>query len=311
MVDVIIPVYKPTEKLILLLEALSNQTKPAEHIILYNTEQAYFDKFDLKWQITKKYPNINVYHHGRDEFDHGGTRRKAVLCSEADVFVCMTDDAIPANDQLLELLHEGLMQAEDIAVCYARQLPADDCKEIERYTRAFNYPEQSMLKGQADTERLGIKTYFCSNVCAAYKREVYDKLGGFVEHTIFNEDMIYAGRAVQSGYRICYEAKAQVVHSHNYGMVMQFHRNFDLGISQAEHPEIFASLKSESEGAKMVKKTAVHLLKTGHPFEIIRLVTGSAAKLFGYKLGKNYRKLPKKFVVSFAMNKEYVKKHLA
>lgn len=36
------------------------------------------------------------------------------------------------------------------------------------------------------------KTFFCSNVCAMYRRSIYEKLGGFVKHTIFNEDMIFA-----------------------------------------------------------------------------------------------------------------------
>ena len=37
------------------------------------------------------------------------------------------------------------------------------------------------------------KTYFCSNVCAAYKKSIYEEIGGFVKKAIFNEDMIYAG----------------------------------------------------------------------------------------------------------------------
>ena len=37
--DVIIPVYKPSEKLIRLLERLKAQTHPAGRIILINTEQ--------------------------------------------------------------------------------------------------------------------------------------------------------------------------------------------------------------------------------------------------------------------------------
>ena len=56
--------------------------------------------------------------------------------------------------------------------------------------------------------RLGIKTFFCSNVCAAYRREIYEELGGFVKHTIFNEDMIYAAKAVEAGYAIAYAADA-------------------------------------------------------------------------------------------------------
>ena len=49
---------------------------------------------------------------------------------------------------------------------------------------------------------MGIKTYFCSNVCAAYKKDIFEKLGGFVDRTIFNEDMIYAGNLIQQDIRL-------------------------------------------------------------------------------------------------------------
>lgn len=66
--------------------------------------------------------------------------------------------------------------------------------------------------------------------------------------TLFNEDMIYAATAMDAGYAVAYVPEAKVVHSHNLTPMQQFHRNFDLAVSQAEHPEIFAELKSEGEG---------------------------------------------------------------
>lgn len=113
----------------------------------------------------------------------------------------MTDDALPADQYLLENLVRGLTEKESTAVAYGRQLPDRDCGIIERYTRAFNYPEESRLKTREDLPELGIKTYFCSNVCAAYKRSVYLELGGFTKKTIFNEDMIFAAGAMERGIR--------------------------------------------------------------------------------------------------------------
>lgn len=125
---------------------------------------------------------------------------------------------------------------------------------MEQYTRQFNYPEESRVKWLADLPELGIKTYFCSNVCAMYRRELYLQLGGFVQKAIFNEDMIFAGELIQKGYGVAYAAEAKVVHSHNYSAIQQFHRNFDLAVSQADHPEVFAGIRSEGEGIRLVKK---------------------------------------------------------
>ena len=58
---------------------------------------------------------------------------------------------------------------------------------------------------------------------------------------------------LQDDYAIAYVAEARVIHSHNYGCAAQFHRNFDLAVSQADHPEVFAGIHSEGEGIRLVR----------------------------------------------------------
>ena len=71
--------------------------------------------------------------------------------------------------------------------------------------------------------------------------------------------MIFAAGAVKAGYGIAYVPEAKVYHSHHYTNMEQLRRNFDLGVSQADHPEVFAGVPSESEGIKLVKQTIAHL----------------------------------------------------
>ena len=132
---------------------------------------------------------------------------------------------------------------------YARQLPEKSSSILEHCAREFNYPDCSLIKSENDLQSMGIKAFFASNVCAAYDRSVYEKLGGFVEHTIFNEDMIYARGLIGKGYGIAYVAEAKVYHSHNYSGIEQFRRYFDLGVSHAQYPAVFGGIKSESEGS--------------------------------------------------------------
>lgn len=304
-VDVIIPLYKPGKELFSLLEKLKGQTVSVGRIILMNTEEKYFEQLTYGTDFDDRFRNItSVYHLSKREFDHGKTRRTGVKKSTADYFVMMTQDAMPANEKLLENLLKPL-QEEKIAVSYARQLPAEDCRVIESYTRKFNYPDESRIKTLADLETLGIKTYFCSNVCAAYKRSVYDELGGFVKRTIFNEDMIYAAKAVKAGYNVAYTAEAEVVHSHNYTNGQQFKRNFDLGVSQAEYPEVFKNVPSEKEGKKMVSSTLKYLWKDKKKKWIPYFCMQCVSKYAGYLLGKHYRKLPHKLVMKCTSNRQY------
>ena len=73
-----------------------------------------------------------------------------------------------------------------------------------------------------------------------------------------------------------------------------FFPGLELAVSQADHPEVFGGIKSESEGIKMVQKTAGFLLKQGLPGAALlpRLIFQSGMKYLGYRLGKRYRSLP-------------------
>lgn len=303
-IDVIIPVYKPDKSFLKLIDMLEKQTLPVHKIILMNTEEKYFDQLAYENRFLEKYHNVEVSHLSKKEFDHGGTRRIGVGKSDADIFVMMTQDALPADAELIEHLVKSLSK-EGVATAYARQLPREDCSEAEKFMRQFNYPSESRVKTSADLEELGIKTFFCSNVCCAYKREIYDKLGGFVKHAIFNEDMLYAAKALKAGYKVAYVAQAQVIHSHNYTCKQQFKRNFDLGASQAMHPEVFAEVSSEGEGIKSVKKTIAHLKDQGMSKKVPYVVVQSGCKYMGYLLGKHYKKLPKKIILKCTSNVEF------
>lgn len=309
-VDVILPTYKPGKQVIRLIESLENQTYPVHKIIIMNTEEKYFDALFYGTGFLEKYKNIEVHHISEKEFDHGATRNRGTTYSNADIFICMTHDAVPADEYLVEKLVDALENTKGAAAAYARQLPLPECREIEKFTRSFNYPKETRVKSQEDLDELGIKTYFCSNVCAAYNRNIFDMLGGFVKKAIFNEDMIFAGRAVQAGYKIVYAAEAQVIHSHNYSCMQQFQRNFDLGVSQADHPEVFSGISSQSEGISLVKKTIKHLTEMKLKRQIPYLIVSSGFKYIGYQLGIHYKRLPYDIIEKCSSNKLYWKKKI-
>lgn len=302
--DVIIPVYKPTKKLFLLLDMLKEQTVAVNRIILINTEKSYFEILIAGTDFWQRYKNVTVKHISRREFDHGSTRRWAVAESDSDYFVMMTDDAVPADKQMLEKLLAPVYEGE-AAMSYARQLTGEEGSVLEKFTRNFNYPEKSELKSAADLKTRGIKAFFASNVCAAYDRKVYDSLGGFVKHTIFNEDMIYARGLIDAGGKIAYVAEAEVYHYHNYTGIQQFKRNFDLGVSHAQYQQVFGGVATENEGIRLVKETVGYLFKIKKPWLIFKLFWQSGCKYLGYFMGKRYRLLNPGLVKRFSMNKAY------
>lgn len=307
-VDVVIPTYKPGKKFSRLLKMLQRQTWPVGKIIVMNTEKSFWNEHGFEG-----IKNLEVHHLTKEEFDHGETRNRGMRFSRADIVVFMTDDAVPADEHLIEALVKAFEQrgpeGEAVIMAYARQLPDKDCPLAERYTRSFNYPEESCVKTRTDLEQMGIKTFFASNVCCAYDREKFWFQGGFIRRTIFNEDMIFAGKALlQDDYAVAYAAGARVIHSHNYNCRQQFKRNFDLAVSQADHPELFGCVRSESEGIRLVKSTARFLIRRGKPWLVPGLVVKSGFKFLGYRAGKCYRLLPKWLILKLTMNREYWKK---
>ena len=241
-----------------------------------NTEKAYWNADGYR-----DIPGMEVHHLTKEEFDHGGTRNLAAWYSESDIMIFMTDDAVPQDEYLIENLLKGLDQTgpegETVAVAYAKQLPTKDCRTIERYTRSFNYPDRPMVKTKKDLKPWE-SNLFCFQCLLCVPQGYFPKLEGFVNSTIFNEDMIYAATAMDAGYAVAYVPEAKVVHSHNLTPMQQFHRNFDLAVSQAEHPEVFVDLKSEGEGIRLVKQTAKYLLTHFRGYLIPELVVGSGCK---------------------------------
>ena len=286
-VDLIIPTYKPGEKFKKSLKRLAQQTRKPDRIILINTEAQYFDE-----EMIRPYDNVEVHHIKKENFDHGATRDYgASLAEDADILMFMTDDAIPKDKYLVENLIKAFNDPK-VSAAYGRQMADPKKNYIEYYTRIFNYPEESRIKRREDLDTLGIKTFFCSNVCSAYRKTDYDAMGGFEHKTIFNEDMIMASKLIEDGKAVAYQADARVWHWHDYKAMQQLHRNFDLAVSQVDHGGLFLKVKSESEGVKMVISTIRHVIDSGF-------------KLIGYKLGRNYKKLPRWMILKLTMNKTY------
>ena len=301
-IDVIIPTYKPGKEFEKLIGRLQKQEYPIHKIIIINTRTDIFPE-----ELDRSNYEIEITHIEPDQFDHGGTRNMGAGMSDADIVVYMTQDAIPVDEKLIGTFAKIFEENPDIGIAYGRQLPREECNIIERYTRRFNYPEKSLIKTKEDLPKLGIKTFFCSDVCAAYRRNYLLSAGGFENPTIFNEDMIFAGKRIYAGDKVAYVAEAKVIHSHNYTGRQQFHRNFDLAVSQTQHPEVFEGVPSEGEGIRMVKATAKYLVRNGYPWKVFMLVYQSGCKYIGYFLGKRYEKLPMWLILKCTSSRKYWK----
>ena len=120
--------------------------------------------------------------------------------------------------------------------------------------------------------------------------------------------MLIAAEFLMANKKIVYAPDMRVIHSHSYTLKQQFSRNFDIGVFLAQHAEMFRGISAQSEGIKMVKWVILQLLKQGRFLSIVYYVLECAAKLFGNKMGGNYKKLSDSTILRCTMNKKYWKK---
>lgn len=310
--DVVILTHIPKDDVILSLEKLLKQSTKPSKIVIYNTcENLFFSKIVNveKFKELINLSNVKVIHIKEDEFDHGRARNDASKLCESNYILFLTDDAIPYDEHMCEEMLNSFDKYSTVnskvAVVYARQLAKSDAKLKERYVREFNYPDYDIIKEKSKEEELGIKNYYCSNVCAMYDRDIFNTLGRFEEDIILNEDTFYVYNAINKGYRVVYSSDAKVLHSHNLSFKEQFSRNFDIGVSQYERKEIFSKIPSTKEGKKMVLNVSKRLLGGFHIIMFIDFMIECFYRYMGFNKGKRFESLTIDECMKYASNKNY------
>lgn len=281
------------------LSAFKLQTlKPDEVIIIDSSSN------DDTVKIAKEH-GFRVEVIDKRDFNHGATRRFGIeLAPNADIVIYLTQDAILANPKALENLIREFDNSQ-VGASYGRQLPHKDATPIAAHARLYNYPSKSRVKSAQDIPELGLKTAFCSNSMAAYRRSALLQCGGFPVDTIVNEDMYVAARMIKEGWKVAYSAEAVVYHSHNYTYIEEFRRYFDQGVFHARQPwlrEEFGS--AEGEGMSFVL-SGFRYIKARHMSLVPSLIIRTILSFLGYKLGKLEAHLPLSIKKRLSMHPHY------
>lgn len=130
-------------------------------------------------------------------------------------------------------------------------------------------------------------------------------VGGFPSNIIFGEDTYVAARMLLAGWKVAYTADATCYHSHDYTIMEEFRRYFDIGVFHSQEKWFIDLLgKAEDEGTKFVLSEQKYLLKKA-PWLIPSAILRTVVKLMGYRLGQLEYQLPRQMVKKCSMNKGY------
>lgn len=289
LISVLIPTYNGENSINELLTKVHEQDLKNEfdlEIIIVDSSST-----DNTIKIANNWGNIKVVVIENKSFDHGGTRNYLASHAKGDFLLYLTQDAMPYDENLIYNLARNFKD-DTLAISYARQIPNKNAHPLEKFARNFNYPDFDVLKQKEDIKELGIKTFFNSNVCSMYKRTFFDQLGGFPEKLILNEDMVLASKAILNDYKVLYCSSAKVYHSHDYNLIQQFKRYFDIGMAFNQTLYLLEYASNEKEGIKMVGRMNRYLINEKRIDLIPYAFAQNLSKFIGYYLGKKHGLIP-------------------
>lgn len=294
----IVPTYNGRKDLARLLDSLAVQTAAFDTFIVDSSSK------DGTLELARERVN-NVTVIPSAEFNHGGTRQLMIDKNPGyDIYVYLTQDACLAEKTAIEQLVKPFSDPRVGAVC-GRQLPHLDATPLAQHARLFNYPDGIQVKVMADAPSLGIKTAFMSNSFAAYRSAALKAAGGFPGHVIFAEDMYLTAKMLMQGWKVAYAGDAQCRHSHNYSLMEEFKRYFDMGVFHAREPWIRENFGGAGgEGLRYVK-SELSFLGLGRFYLWPSAIVRNSVKLAGYKLGQQDARLPISLKRKLGMYRRY------
>lgn len=279
-ISIIIPTLNAEHEIEALLIALDRQSIQPDEILVVDSASE-----DKTIELVQKHKRVRLLEIDRQDFNHGTTRDIALNESSGD-FVCfLTQDAVPASDDYLKRLVAPMVEDSNIALVSGRQLPKANARRFEQLVRDFNYPDTPSVRSKGDLEKLGIKTFFASDACSAYRRTAYLECGGF-DHVNTNEDMLMAAKFIASGMKVAYEPRAEVYHSHNLTPSQQFARNRAVGFFLETHADDLMHASEIGEGGRLVRSVSSQLLREGNFGELVAFGVDCCARLLGNRAGR-------------------------
>ena len=167
------------------------------------------------------------------EFDHGGTRNLGISMSRGEYVALVVGDAVPVDEHWLSAMVENLERDERVAGVYGRQIPHPEASiltrvhvsnlAIARSERLEKYaPDMEEYRIFSPKRRYRLAVF--DDVSSCIRRSVWEEIP--LDRTSFGEDVRWGKKAIEAGYKLVYEPRSAVYHSHERGALYDLKRRY-------------------------------------------------------------------------------------
>lgn len=264
-VSIVIPTFNAGPEFEALLQSIWDQEEEVEkEIVVVDSGSA-----DGTPEIAERYGAL-VRCIPKSEFSHGGTRNLGISLSEGEYVVLMVQDALPAGAGWLAALVENLRRDERVAGVYGRQVPHRRASLITRaltngLASADTERQEKLIEDMGRYRKLppNRRRRLCAfdNVGSCIRRSVWEEIP--FEKTDFGEDIRWGKSVVEAGYKLVYEPRAAVLHSHERGALYDLRRYY---VDQRLLVELFGTWQPPS----LLRLPATTARTAGHLYRLLR-----------------------------------------
>jgi rhamnosyltransferase len=266
----------PGDRLELVLDKIFTQDFKSFEVIVIDSGST-----DLTYNLVRGYP-IRFVKIKPSEFGHGKTRNYGAELAKGKYIIYLTADAIPKNNSWLTEMIKPFSDNK-VAAIYGRQLPKEEENILDKLHYAVFYGHEE-IEWTAGSYTIGDNIF--SDVCSALRKELISVIP-YKKDIIVSEDHEWANRILQKGYKVIYQPKAEVIHSHSFNFPSLFKKCFDIGVSYKYITNFNSNISFIKKATKLFIKEVTYLNKIKKPYLILNALGRGLVKAIAINLGKN------------------------